>query len=89
MSGIFDYFKLYEFINALRKICKLLGKMKFWAYHEFCAYSKDFGLRQSPEWKYWLLNVLPNQAICQIENTSTASLHSKQWFHEKEEAKFM
>ena len=23
------------------------------------------------------------------ENTSTASLHSKEWFHEDEEAKFM
>ena len=37
---------------------------------------------RGPEWKCWLFNVLPKQAW--NENTSTVSLHSKQWFHEAE-----
>ena len=41
---------------------------------------------KGPEKKCWLFDVLPKQAS--NENTSNASLHSKQWFHEEQEAKF-
>ena len=44
----------------------------------------------NPSWIGKALNknidVLPKQAS--NENTSTASLHSKQWFHEEKQAKF-
>ena len=37
---------------------------------------------RGPEEKCWLFDLLPKQAP--NENSSTASLHSKQWVHEAE-----
>ena len=61
------------------KIYFLLGKVKFWTHHEL----------EKP-----LIKIVTIWYITQVfnmsnENTSTASLNSKQWFHEEQQAKFM
>ena len=54
-------------------------KMNFWTYHEL----ERPWTKISSIWYITQTGNMPNK------NTSTASLHSKQWFHEDQEAKFL
>ena len=53
--------------------------MKFWTHYEFeRPWIKTLTI--------WCITQAGNRSN---ENTSNASLHSKQWFHEEQEPKFM
>ena len=59
-------------------------------WEKYCMFPIEKNKVLNPSWIGKALNknidVLPKQAS--NENTSTASLHSKQWFHEEQQAKF-
>ena len=82
------YHKFWEFSNKSGKICFPLGEIEFWTHYEFCAPSRIFGLRKSPEYLYRLFDVLPKQTKCEMKSPWSTSLHSAiiSW---EEGAKFM
>ena len=56
----------------------LLGKIKFWNHDEL----------EKPWIKLLAIWCITQEGNMSNENTSTTSLHSKQWFHEEQEANF-
>ena len=72
------------------KIYFPLGKIEFRTHWEFCAYSRIFGIRKSPEYLYQLLDVLPKPTTCEIKALQVYKLACiQQRFHDEQGAKFM
>ena len=60
-------------------MCFLLEKLEFWAHCEFCTWLRTVSLRKGPEYLYWLLDILVNQATCAMKSFQ-AQLYIQQKF---------
>ena len=67
--------RIYQWVG---KNMFLLGRIKFWKHHEL----------ERPRIKILTIWCITQEGIMSNENTSTTSLHSKQWFHEEQETNF-
>ena len=65
-----------------------IGKKEFWTHCEFFTYYRVFGLKRGPEYLYWLFDVSPKQATCEMK-TLQVQVYIQIWFHDEQGTKFL